>query len=141
MHTFALYAQIQTSRDQVLKILAGIAAAQPTPIYEQHLIYQQTQLANSQNSKKAPSAKQVSQNQRLFYHKLVREVHSGDSLVQWNLLAEDIPEPGAKNVISRTTMKALMTETDLERFRGGSKWYKYAVPATLTKNTTSLIRC
>jgi len=126
MHSLALYSQVPASRrDQILNILAGVTASQPVPIHEQHLVYLQLQLANNPISKKAPM-KQSAQNQRPLYHKLIREIHAGDGPVHWRLLVEDIPEPGIKDVISRTATEALMNENDLARFRRGSTLYKYA---------------
>ncbi|TKA82995.1 hypothetical protein B0A55_04660 [Friedmanniomyces simplex] len=128
MHEFALYSQIPATRhDQVLQILAGVTASQPTATLEQTLIYQQARLADTGNSKKVPTGRQTAaQTQRLCYHKLVRDLKrpEGEKGL-WTFRAEDVPLPGVQSMISRPAIEQIVGEAELERFRQGNGWYKY----------------
>ncbi|KAK5127354.1 hypothetical protein LTR85_006693 [Meristemomyces frigidus] len=128
MHEFLLYSQIPVTRhEQVLHILAGVCAAQPISVCEQHLIYQQLKVADAAGSKKgAPAKHQSAQAQRQSYHKLVREVSAGDGEQgAWRFRAEDVPQPGVQAVISRPVEERLLDQAELEKFREGGSWYRY----------------
>jgi mediator of RNA polymerase II transcription subunit 18, fungi type len=125
MHEYILFSQVSVARhDQVLQILAGITASQPTEIFEQHLIYQQLKPSATTTSKKTQPGKQqqVAQAQQLTYHKLVRSVLNGEG--QWLFRAETTPQPGVSDMISRQVTEHIVTNGELERFRQGNGWYK-----------------
>ncbi|KAK5746467.1 hypothetical protein LTR17_000847 [Elasticomyces elasticus] len=127
MHELALYSQIPTTRHtQVLQILSGVTASQPTETLEQTLIYQQLRLPDSGTSKKAANRGTTAQPLRLTYHKLVRNLKepSGDK-TPWTFRSEDVPSPGVQNLIMRSVIETFITEADLERFRQGQVWYEY----------------
>lgn len=129
MQEFILYSQIPVTRhDQVLNILAGICAAQPTNICEQHLIYQQVKVADTGTSKRGVPVKQHStQTQRPSYHKLVREISRANGNSQqsaWKFRAEDLPQPGVQSVISRAFEERGLDHEGLENFREGGSWYR-----------------
>lgn len=128
MHEFILYSQIPATRHtQVLHILAGVCAAQPVHITEQHLIYQQLKVADAVTSKKSGPVKQQSaQVQRPSYHKLVHELGTGDGEQgTWKFRAEDIPQPGVSAVISRPVQEKVLDQAGLEKFREGGSAYKF----------------
>lgn len=127
MQEFLLYSQIPaTRRDQVLNILAGISAAQPISICEQHLIYQQLKVADTATSKRGVTVKQYStQAQRPSYHKLVRDISAGDGKQGvWTFRAEDLPQPGVQAVTSRAFEERMLDHSGLEKFREGGSWYR-----------------
>lgn len=54
MQEYLLYSQIPSAREkQVLSILAGVTATQPTPVSEQTLIYAQVKVPEVAATKKA----------------------------------------------------------------------------------------
>jgi len=82
MHELLLHAAIPSSRhEQVLSILAGVAAMQPIPILEKHLIFKPSRPPPS-GGKAGPQQGQAGQMKALqgqmhgdlFYLKLVQEV-------------------------------------------------------------------
>ena len=118
MHEFILYSQVPASRhEQVLNILAGVTASQPVNISEQCLIYKQLKVATSVVPKKG-SARQAPPSQ-LSHPKLIRQ-----GTAEWKLRMEEVPEPGVKNVISRTVVERDIVEAQLERFEPRSEWNK-----------------
>ena len=82
MHELLLFGQVPESRhNQVLNVLAGVAAMQPQPILEKHLIFKpnrtpgsgaQKQVGGAQDIQKAGA--QTFQAQDLFYMQLVADV-------------------------------------------------------------------
>ena len=90
MHELLLHASVPAHRhDQILSILAGIAAMQPIPILEKHLIFKPsrppsvTGKAGPQQGSQAGQMKAL-QGQMygdLFYLKLVEEVKDGRAAV------------------------------------------------------------
>jgi len=130
MHEFSLYSQIPATRHgQVLHILAGVTASQPTSTLEQTLIYQQARLTETGTSKKASAGRQNAvPASRLSYHKLVRDLKGSDGEKgPWTFRAEDVPLPGMPNFVSRATTEHVLGEAELENFRQGNGWHKYAV--------------
>lgn len=91
MHELLLHASIRASRhDQVLSILAGVAAMQPIPILEKHLVFKPTKPPSAPGKTGlAPSAQQgqmknlqAQMQGDVFYLKLVGEIHdTGTKLV------------------------------------------------------------
>jgi mediator of RNA polymerase II transcription subunit 18, fungi type len=117
MQQFALYSQIPATRqDQVLQILAGVTAAHPTKVFEEHLVYEQLQL---------PPATKKSQNQanqRRTYQQLIRSPSDG---LRWTHRTTDVPEPGVKHIISQPVLETTLADTDFSRFRPDSRWFKF----------------
>lgn len=86
MHELLLFGQVSAARhNQVLNVLAGIAAMQPQPILEKHLVFKpnrkpgsgtQKQVGGAQDIQKARA--QETQAQELFYMQLVAEIQEKD---------------------------------------------------------------
>ena len=129
MHELLLFAHVSLlERDQKLQILAGLTAMQPVKVYERHLIYQQIKSSSVPNNKKGAN-NAPAQAQKLSYHKLRQDLRLlvNDELsasTSWILRVETTPEPGVKNVISRGALERALQDSELERFRAGSEWYK-----------------
>ncbi|KAK3686343.1 hypothetical protein LTR37_019933 [Vermiconidia calcicola] len=122
MQELNLYSQVSSARhDQVLHILAGVTASQPTKYREQCDLYEQPKAATSVKS-------QTPQTQRRSYHQLVREDHpdkAGD-LPSWKTRLLDVPEPGVKNVISRNVSEKTLSMDELKLVRRDFESYKLA---------------
>ena len=89
MHELLLFGQIPASRhDQVLNILAGVAAMQPVPVLEKHLIFKPNRLPASARPVQVGGAQDIQKSQvqalqaqnqgDLFYMQLVAEAFDGD---------------------------------------------------------------
>ncbi|KAK4694665.1 hypothetical protein P7C71_g2957, partial [Lecanoromycetidae sp. Uapishka_2] len=106
MHELLLFGQIPSSRhDQVLNILASVAAMQPVPILEKHLVFKPNkipgsagpaQAVNGQDAQKR--ALQAQTQGELFYMQLVADVSErpaeasqGDADVDMDQHEQDIP--------------------------------------------------
>lgn len=87
MHELLLFGQVPSSRhDQVLNILAGVAAMQPVPVLEKHLVFKPNrlpasarpvQIGGAQDIQKSQVQALQAQNQGdLFYLQLVAEPSS-----------------------------------------------------------------
>ena len=85
MHELLLFGQIPASRhDQVLNILAGIAAMQPVPVLEKHLVFKPNRLPASTRPKQVGAAQDIQKAQMqalqaqtqgdLFYMQMVVDV-------------------------------------------------------------------
>lgn len=82
MHELLLFGQVPASRyDQVLNILAGIAAMQPQPILEKHLVFKPNRKPGSGTQKQVGGAQDIQkprgqdvQAQELFYLQLVADI-------------------------------------------------------------------
>lgn len=89
MHELLLYGQVPATRhEQVLKILAGVAAMQPRRALERHIVYKPTRepeepgahlsrRGGTQNVAAARPAKQIGPKD-LFYSQLVQKLSEGD---------------------------------------------------------------
>ena len=125
MNELRLYSQIPAPRyEQVVNILAGLAASQPTAITESCLIYQQLKKLEATVSKKAGSKQLVPSNQKLSYHKLVRDV-SSEAAGPWRIRIEDVPDPASKTAISQSVDEQPAIEAHLQLYRRGSEWYRF----------------
>lgn len=127
MHQLLLQSQVAplARHSQVLNILAGLTAAQPTPISEQYLIYQQLQSAANGSQRKVANGKPPPRAQPLSCQKLVRDINLDEkSSESWKSTTEGVPDAGNKSAISRSIHESALSEADLERFRGGSNAYK-----------------
>lgn len=129
MHELLLYGQVPLERhDQVLKILAGIAAMQPQTLFERHLIYKPMRSAqDSKPNKKFPN-KPVKPQTLTFQH-LVRQLDQSEFgkdseiLVEtenianasrptftWRIKTQETPEPETKTIVLRQA-----TDTPLQK--------------------------
>lgn len=129
MHELSLYGQVPLERhDQVLKILAGIAAMQPQTLFERHLIYKPMRSAqDSKPNKKFPN-KPVKPQTLTFQH-LVRQLDQSEFgkdseiLVEtenianasrptftWRIKTQETPEPETKTIVLRQA-----TDTPLQK--------------------------
>lgn len=87
MHELSLYGQIPPSRhNQVLQILAGVAAMQPREVIERHLIYKpvrfathRAQIGGSQAIQSQKVNTQAQAPKELFYMQLVCDVLQSDT--------------------------------------------------------------
>ncbi|KAI9764669.1 MAG: Mediator of RNA polymerase II transcription subunit 18, partial [Candelina submexicana] len=88
MHELLLFAQVPTSRhDQLLKIIAGIAAMQPQRVLERHLIFKPSRKPGP-GGRKAGGSQGVQSSQmqalqgqmhgEMFYMQLVGEMREED---------------------------------------------------------------
>ncbi|KAH7360035.1 mediator complex, subunit Med18 [Pyrenochaeta sp. MPI-SDFR-AT-0127] len=134
MHELLLYGQVPAGRhDQVLKILAGVAAMQPRRIIERRIIYKPTREPEEPGSNlrrggtQAVAVKQTKQTAApaLYYTKLVQKLSEEDFGTDhglphdngkalsahvedgeepiWSVLFEDIPDTGDRGVSIRFT--------------------------------------
>lgn len=88
MHELLLYGQVPAIRHtQLLHILAGIAATQPQPILETHLVFKpnrtpgsgtQKQVGGAQDIQKTRTTTTESQAQELYYMQLVADVYEDE---------------------------------------------------------------
>ena len=87
MHELLLFGQIPASRhDQVLNILAGVAAMHPVPVLEKHLVFKPNRLPASARPVQVGGAQDIQKSQvqalqaqnqgDLFYMQLVAEASS-----------------------------------------------------------------
>lgn len=133
MHEYRLYTQIPTTRrTQVLNILAGTTASQPTPITQQTLIYQQLKSEATTASKKGQSKPSGApgQQQRLSYVKLVRDTsnakNGSDAVAgSWRLREEGLPDPAVKTVISAAVTERELEKSELLKFKPTSDTHKF----------------
>ncbi|KAI4747180.1 hypothetical protein E4T50_02526 [Aureobasidium sp. EXF-12298] len=120
MHELLLYGQVPLERhDQVLKILAGIAAMQPQTLFERHLIYRPMRSAQDNKPNKKFPNKPVKPQPLTFQH-LVRQLDQSefgkDSAIllesddngsvsrpayTWRLKTQETPEPETKTIVLR----------------------------------------
>ncbi|KAH0141667.1 hypothetical protein KCU86_g23856, partial [Aureobasidium melanogenum] len=78
MHELLLYGQVPLERhDQVLKILAGVAAMQPQTLFERHLIYRPMRSAQDNKPNKKFPNKPVKPQTLTFQH-LVRQLDQSE---------------------------------------------------------------
>lgn len=126
MHELLLYGQVpQTRHDQVLKVLAGIAAMQPHRILKRHLVYKpqrdpdepgsHLKRGGTQAVAQKNTTKQVGQ-KPLYFTQLVyhlsdddfdatnAEKANGNSQHKWSYEWHDIPDPADRGVLIRQTL-------------------------------------
>ena len=86
MHELLLFGQVPAARhNQVLNVLAGIAAMQPQPILEKHLVFKPNRKPGSGTQKQVGGAQDIQkartqevQAQELFYMQLVADINEGE---------------------------------------------------------------
>ena len=143
MLELALFAQVPASRhDQVLMILAGVAAMPPRPTLERHLVLKPArpvvrnvaQVGGSQGVQDAQKAtRQAQTNTDLYYLRLVEDLGAGedgglegDEGVaaegwggKWTLRFHDVPEPGKRPVLVRQSVSTEVLGGDAVGFTTG----------------------
>jgi mediator of RNA polymerase II transcription subunit 18 len=130
MHELLLYGQVPSGRhDQVLKILAGVAAMQPLRVLQRCIIYKpqrqpeepgiNVRRGGTQNIAIKQQAKPAAAAAALYYTKLIQklaeddfgaaegkslsaDVEDGDE-PKWSMRWEDIPDTGDRGVSIRFT--------------------------------------
>jgi mediator of RNA polymerase II transcription subunit 18 len=138
MHELLLYGQVPRSRhDQVLKILAGVAAMQPRRILQRHIVYKPTRepdepgLNMRRGGTQAVAVKQTKQtaakdlNFSQLVQKLVEEDfgnrNNGSALMaggqvggesKWALEFHDTPDADDRGVLARLTQVTDITSGD-----------------------------
>lgn len=138
MHELLLYGQVPRSRhDQVLKILAGVAAMQPRRILQRHIVYKPTRepdepgLNMRRGGTQAVAVKQTKPtaakdlNFSQLVQKLVEEDfgnrNNGSALMaggqvggesKWALEFHDTPDTGDRGVLARLTQVTDITSGD-----------------------------
>jgi mediator of RNA polymerase II transcription subunit 18 len=135
MHELLLYGQVPLERhDQVLKILAGIAAMQPQTLFERHLIYRPMRSAQDNKPNKKFPNKPVKPQPLTFQH-LVRQLdqsefgkdsaillESGDNgsvsrpAYTWRLKTQETPEPETKTIVLRQATDTALGNDQLRLF-------------------------
>ena len=128
MHELLLYGQVPQARhDQVLKVLAGIAAMQPRRVVRRHIVYKpqrdpdepgsHLKRGGTQAVAQKNTTKQVGQ-KPLFFTQLVYHLSDDDfetanaekangnvdSQHKWSYEWHDIPDPADKGVLIRQTL-------------------------------------
>ncbi|KAF2848000.1 hypothetical protein T440DRAFT_402190 [Plenodomus tracheiphilus IPT5] len=143
MHELLLYGQVPVERhDQVLKILAGVAAMQPRRAIERCIVYKPTREPEEPGSNlrrggsQAVAVKQVKQTAAvaLYYTRLIQKLADGDFGTEhglphdagqhlsadigagqepkWTALFEDLPDTGDRGVSIRYTNSADLLSGD-----------------------------
>lgn len=113
MHEFLLFGQIPDLRhSQVLNILAGATASQPTAFEEQHLLYAPRKAEANILTAKRKGQQQV--NKQLYYLDIYR---SSTALDGYKVRINQEPEPGSQQVISRNY--TLQEVHDVRRYDDG----------------------
>lgn len=139
MHELALYGQIPSTRyEQVLNILAGVAAMKPQTAYERHLIYKPLRNRDEGRvNKKFPN--RPVKPQIVVHQHLVRELAEGDfgkespaisakaegggvESAPWILRTQDVPEPETKNLVLRGTTETVMSSESLQHYADSSMY-------------------
>ncbi|KAK6008096.1 hypothetical protein QM012_004910 [Aureobasidium pullulans] len=135
MHELLLYGQVPLERhDQVLKILAGVAAMQPQTLFERHLIYKPMR-SNQDNKPNKKFPNKPIKPQTLTFQHLVRQLDQSefgtDSPVlldsqnienasqpayAWRVMTQETPEPETKTVVLRQATDIAIDKDQLRTF-------------------------
>ncbi|KAI5202310.1 hypothetical protein E4T39_04816 [Aureobasidium subglaciale] len=135
MHEFLLYGQVPLERhEQVLKILAGVAAMQPQTLFERHLIYRPMRLPQDNKPNKKFPNKPVKPQTLTFQH-LVRQLDLSDfgkdspilfepgnneAITQpvnpWRIKVQETPEPETKTLVLRQATEIVLDDASLRNF-------------------------
>ncbi|KAF2737367.1 hypothetical protein EJ04DRAFT_542036 [Polyplosphaeria fusca] len=140
MHELLLYGQVPQSRhDQVLKVLAGVAAMQPRRVLQRHLVYRPLRDPDEPgNQLKRGGKQEVSVKQAkhaapkdLYYSQLVAELAEehfvnlpADSLIatshredpKWTFEFRDVPDTGDRGVLVRLAISNDMSTENVHDF-------------------------
>lgn len=131
MHEVLLYGQVPLARhEQVLKILAGIAAMQPQTVYERHIILKQMRTAEDNKPNKKFPNKPVKRDTATYRQliKVLDEISFGKEAPisidpdttddsPWMLLAPEIPEPELKSFVLRPVSETQVTSEDMQKLQ------------------------
>ena len=119
MQELLLFGQVTLARhDYVLSVLAGIAAMQPEPILEKHLVFKPNRPLASVRASSAIARQGVTSTSQLqtfqalgdlFYLKLVTDINdltckSGKSPEEWKLQFRDLPEVNGRRTVTSRQM-------------------------------------
>ncbi|KAI4742427.1 hypothetical protein E4T50_07172 [Aureobasidium sp. EXF-12298] len=135
MHELLLYGQVPLERhDQVLKILAGVAAMQPQTLFERHLIYRPMRSAQDNKPNKKFPNKPIKPQTLTFQH-LVRQLdqfefgtdspvllesENNESSSQpahtWRIKTQETPEPETKTLVLRQATDMAIDKDQLRKF-------------------------
>lgn len=135
MHELLLYGQVPLERhDQVLKILAGVAAMQPQALFERHLIYRPMRSAQDNKPNKKFPNKPVKPQTLTFQH-LVRQLDQSEfgtdspvllesennesasqSPYAWRIQTQETPEPETKTLVLRQATDTAIDKDQLRKF-------------------------
>jgi mediator of RNA polymerase II transcription subunit 18 len=135
MHEFLLYGQVPVERhEQVLKILAGVAAMQPQPLFERHLIYRPLR-SNEDNKPNKKFPNKPVKPQTLTFQHLVRQLDQSDfgkpspillesasndkaslPAYAWRIKTQETPEPEIKTLILRQATETVLDNDQLRSF-------------------------
>jgi mediator of RNA polymerase II transcription subunit 18 len=146
MQEALVYSQIPAARvHQVLSILAGLTGTQPSPLCEQTLLYAQNKPSGAPAAPTGAArtkAQQLAREQqqqaaRPHHHKLVRDLYASSGATgappaaddkqpqppssPWVFRAEQVPEPGTKEWLSRAVTEHVAAAEDLTNFRTVNK--------------------
>lgn len=135
MHEVLLYGQVPFARhEQVLKILAGIAAMQPLTIYERHIILKQMKTAEDNKPNKKFPNKPVKR-ETATYRQLIKvldenafgkeapisinsdSTNTSSSSAPWMLQTSEIPEPELKTFVLRPVSETELTMEDMQKLQ------------------------
>lgn len=135
MHELLLYGQVPLERhDQVLKILAGVAAMQPQTLFERHLIYRPLRSTQDNKPNKKFPNKPVKPQTLTFQH-LVRQLdqsefgtdspvllesenneNASQTMYAWRLKTQETPEPETKTLVLRQATDIAINHDQLRKF-------------------------
>jgi mediator of RNA polymerase II transcription subunit 18 len=135
MHELLLYGQVPLERhDQLLKVLAGIAAMQPQTLFERHLIYKPMRSAQDNKPNKKFPNKPVKPQTLTFQH-LVRQLDQSEfgkrsgilsepeknpDAIQpaytWRITTRETPEPETKIIVLRQATDVALDHDQLRNF-------------------------
>jgi mediator of RNA polymerase II transcription subunit 18 len=146
MQEALVYSQIPATRlHQVLSILAGLTGTQPSPLCEQMLLFAQNKpsaapaapTGAARTKAQQLAREQQQQAARPHHHKLLRDLHASNGALgaptaandkplqapisPWIFRAEQVPEPGTKEWLSRAVAEHVATTEELAKFRAVSK--------------------
>jgi len=130
MHELLLYGQVPVPRhEQVLKILAGVAAMQPQPLYERQMIFRPSPSTEHIKPDKRYPNRPVKP-QTLVYHQLIKALAENEfgkesplaadsdaddaSARSWLMRAQEIPEPETKTVTLRQVRETEVTGANVQ---------------------------
>lgn len=128
MHEISLFGQISLGRhEQVLNILAGLAAMQPRPFYEKHTLYMPKKTA--QSDAQVQKVNKKPQNIQPTYTHLIETFKSADhgktlSPRGHKVRYVETPEPETKAFILRRVEESDVTADELQRYADANKFSK-----------------
>ncbi|QIW96934.1 hypothetical protein AMS68_002452 [Peltaster fructicola] len=106
MHQFMLFGNVPLERhNQVMSIIAGVSATQPTPYAEQHALFepQHTAAVTDSNVIGTKRKPQLNANQQRYVNDVNRDMdyETYAPTTNWKLTIKEEPEAGSPNLISQ----------------------------------------